>query len=142
MNLIIKQGSAMPDMFAQHLITRVFHEGEEIFAFAEGLPLDEVETLIGADFANCAIEISSISGKVSLTEEERHTRLCRATLHFLMRKVCDQFFASPHFDRAVMSSGLEVTLQQEIFGERGGVKDPRSWVTAKPWLWKRKGGAA
>lgn len=121
------------------LVTRVFHEDEEIFAFEDGLPLPEVETLIGADFSKCAIEISSISRKAPLTEEERRTRLCRATLHFLMRKVCDEFFAPMHRDRKTMSSGLEMTLQQEIFGDRGGVKDPGSWVTPKPWLRKRKG---
>jgi hypothetical protein len=88
-----------------------------------------------------AVETTSVAMPEPLTEEQFDRRFI-ATHRYLMRKAMDTFFAPPFFDQTILPSILEASFERAIFGEGGIKKDPRSWVSPKPWLRRRKGGAA
>ena len=92
-------------MISEQLVTRVFNEYEEIFVFAEGLPLDEVGEIIGVDLTDPAawyvVETSSIAGP-PLTEKQQCKRFLRA--------------------EAVFRERVEASFQDYINGKIGGGK--------------------
>jgi len=114
------------DASHEHLVTRVFHEDEEIFAFADGLPLNDAGDVIGADLnlRPYAVEISSLPRKKPFTEEQRTRRLKAAFIAFALQCEAsgDLKLSAKTFERCVelmLAQAIEQRLS-EFFGLKGG----------------------
>ena len=152
-----QDGSPVGIKFTEALIMRILYEGVELFAFEEGVSLEDASFIVDRDLTKPApgyeVEISSVAGG-PLTEEESTERRDRAIrslstrqMYALCWSLSPKDLAKPETfeeEEATFTGSFEPF--PAFFAGRlilaAKPKDPRSWVSAKPWLRKRKGGAA
>lgn len=150
---------------SEPLITRVLYEGVELFAFEDGVSLADASFIVDRDLTKPApgyeVVISSLEGS-PLTKEEAKDRQDRAIrslstrqMYALCWSLAPTRLTKPTYDDVFLDRMLRLkfdVLRQGIVSLREGgeasidhlsaPKASPAWVNPRPWVRKRKGGAA